>query len=53
SPKLTSVSIPAETMGRHAVHQAMTQLAGHHTPTITLLPPQLTVRESSAPAPVS
>ncbi len=52
SPRLTSVSIPAEAMGRHAVHQAMTQLDGHHTPTITLLPPQLTVRESSAPAPV-
>ncbi|NUP52840.1 MAG: LacI family DNA-binding transcriptional regulator, partial [Catenulispora sp.] len=44
SPRLTSVSIPAEEMGRQAVRQAMAQLAGSHQPSVTLLPPQLTVR---------
>lgn len=52
SPRLTSVSIPAEDMGRHAVRRAMAQLEGIHRPSLTLLPPRLTVRESSAAAPV-
>ena len=51
SPRLTSVSIPAEEMGRHAVRQAMTQLEGVRHPSLTLLPPRLTVRESSAAPP--
>jgi DNA-binding LacI/PurR family transcriptional regulator len=54
SPRLTSVSIPAEEMGRHAVRQAMAQLEGTaHRPSVTLLPPKLTVRESSGAVPVS
>jgi len=52
SPRLTSVSIPAEDMGRQAVRQAMAQMAGGHLPSVTLLPPRLTVRDSSAAAPV-
>jgi DNA-binding LacI/PurR family transcriptional regulator len=53
SPRLTSVSIPAEEMGRHAVRQAMAQVEGVHRPSVQLLAPRLTVRESSATAPVS
>ncbi|GAA1968116.1 LacI family DNA-binding transcriptional regulator [Catenulispora subtropica] len=53
SPRLTSVSIPAEEMGRHAVRQAMSQLEGGHHPSVTLIPPLLTVRESSAAVPAS
>jgi DNA-binding LacI/PurR family transcriptional regulator len=48
SPRLTSVSIPAQEMGRQAVRHAMAQLAGNHQHTLTLLPPTLTTRESSA-----
>ncbi|ACU73794.1 transcriptional regulator, LacI family [Catenulispora acidiphila DSM 44928] len=51
SPRLTSVSIPAEEMGRRAVRQAMAQLEGNRRSSLTLLPPRLTVRESSAAAP--
>jgi len=46
-PRLTSVSIPAQEMGRGAVRLAMAQLAGEPTAGSTLLPPVLTVRESS------
>jgi DNA-binding LacI/PurR family transcriptional regulator len=53
SPRLTSVSIPAEEMGRDAVRQAMAQLTGNHVPSVTLLPPRLTLRESSAAVPSS
>ena len=51
SPRLTSVSIPAEEMGRRAVRLAMAQLDRSGEPPIptTLIPPVLTVRESSAP----
>lgn len=49
SPRLTSVSIPAEEMGGAAVRLAMAQLAGEATTGTTLLPPVLTVRDSSAP----
>jgi DNA-binding LacI/PurR family transcriptional regulator len=51
SPRLTSVSIPAEEMGRQAVRQVMAQLdrsAEQHLSQTTLIPPTLTVRESSA-----
>jgi DNA-binding LacI/PurR family transcriptional regulator len=51
SPRLTSVSIPAEEMGRRAVRQAMAQLQGDRRSSLVLLPPRLTVRESSAAAP--
>jgi DNA-binding LacI/PurR family transcriptional regulator len=55
SPRLTSVSIPAQEMGRQAVRQAMAQLVARddlpHVPATTLIPPALTVRDSSAPRP--
>jgi DNA-binding LacI/PurR family transcriptional regulator len=47
SPRLTSVSIPAEAMGRGAVRLAMARLQGEATEGSTLLAPKLTVRESS------
>jgi DNA-binding LacI/PurR family transcriptional regulator len=47
SPRLTSVSIPAEEMGRGAVRLAMAQLDGEPTTGSTLIPPRLTIRESS------
>lgn len=53
SPRLTSVSIPAEEMGRRAVRQAMAQLQGDSRSSEVLLPPQLTVRESTAAVPTS
>ncbi|MEY9856498.1 DNA-binding LacI/PurR family transcriptional regulator [Catenulispora sp. GAS73] len=53
SPRLTSVSIPAQVMGRYAVRQVMTQLEGDRRSSLMLLPPLLTVRESSAAAPAS
>lgn len=48
SPQLTSVPIPAEEMGRGAVRLAMAQLAGQSRTGSTLLPPKLTIRESTA-----
>ncbi|MFJ6216030.1 LacI family DNA-binding transcriptional regulator [Streptomyces sp. NPDC092296] len=51
SPQLTSVSIPAEEMGRRAVELVMAQAAGEDTTGLTLLAPTLTVRESTGPAP--
>ena len=54
SPRLTSVSIPAEQMGRSAVRQVMAQLDGERDPgPPTLIPPILTVRESSAAGPAA
>lgn len=55
SPRLTSVSIPAEEMGRRAVRRAMAQLdpAGPPLEPVDLIPPALTVRESSAPGPAA
>jgi DNA-binding LacI/PurR family transcriptional regulator len=55
SPRLTSVSIPAQEMGRLAVRQVMAQLdaSGEHVSQTTLIPPALTVRDSSAPGPAA
>jgi DNA-binding LacI/PurR family transcriptional regulator len=57
SPRLTSVSIPAEEMGRRAVRLAMAQLDGTAEPqgeqSTTLLAPVLTVRDSSARGPAA
>lgn len=58
SPRLTSVSIPAEEMGRRAVRLAMAQLdgaadRGGATQETTLLAPVLTVRDSSARGPAA
>jgi DNA-binding LacI/PurR family transcriptional regulator len=50
SPKLTGVSIPAQVMGRRAVELVMAQLAGRTTTGVTLIPPRLVVRGSSAAA---
>jgi DNA-binding LacI/PurR family transcriptional regulator len=47
-PKITSVCIPAEEMGRRAVRLAVRQLAGKPTAGVTLIPPKLVVRGSSA-----
>lgn len=58
SPRLTSVSIPAEEMGRRAVRLAMAQLDGGaehgaRPQETTLLAPVLTVRDSSARGPAA
>ncbi|WP_431677673.1 LacI family DNA-binding transcriptional regulator [Kitasatospora sp. KL5] len=50
APQLTSVSIPAQEMGRRAVELLMAQAGGEDTSGLTLLRPTLTVRESSGPA---
>jgi DNA-binding LacI/PurR family transcriptional regulator len=47
---LTSVSVPADDLGRQAVTLLMDKLNGHETPAGTLLPPRLTIR-SSTPVP--
>ena len=47
-PKITSIAIPAEEMGRRAVRLAVRQLDGKPTTGITLIPPKLVVRGSSA-----
>jgi DNA-binding LacI/PurR family transcriptional regulator len=46
---LTSVSIPAATVGQLAVEMAMKQLSGDRDPVVRLLPPELTDRGSTAP----
>jgi DNA-binding LacI/PurR family transcriptional regulator len=46
---LTSISIPAEDLGRQAVTLLMAKLNGQEIPNATLLPPRLTIR-SSTPA---
>ncbi|MFF9896265.1 LacI family DNA-binding transcriptional regulator [Streptomyces longispororuber] len=51
SVRLTSVSLPAEEMGRRAVDQVVAKLAGRGEDEVVLLPPRLTVRASSGPAP--
>jgi DNA-binding LacI/PurR family transcriptional regulator len=51
-PPLTSVSIPAEEMGRIAVHQALAQVEGDRQSSVLLVPSPLTVRESSGVAPI-
>ncbi|MEU6037639.1 LacI family DNA-binding transcriptional regulator [Actinomadura sp. NPDC047616] len=49
---LTSVAVPAEEVGRQAVELLMAKLEGDRVPAATLVPPRLTARASSAPAPV-
>jgi DNA-binding LacI/PurR family transcriptional regulator len=49
-PRLTSVRIPAEEVGRRAVELVVAKLGGSHVPGATLLPPVLTARESAAAA---
>ncbi|MEV5155111.1 LacI family DNA-binding transcriptional regulator [Streptomyces werraensis] len=52
SVRLTSVSLPAQEMGRHAVEQLVAKLDGRGGDEVVLLPPELTIRASSGPAPV-
>ncbi|WP_433510412.1 LacI family DNA-binding transcriptional regulator [Nonomuraea sp. CA-143628] len=47
SPRLTSVPIPAEEMGRGAIRLAMARLSGRPMAGATLIPPRLVVRGSS------
>ncbi|MFJ1901268.1 MULTISPECIES: LacI family DNA-binding transcriptional regulator [unclassified Streptomyces] len=51
SVRLTSVAIPAQEMGRRAVEQVVAKLSGRGTDETELLAPELTVRESTGPAP--
>ncbi|GAB3892467.1 LacI family DNA-binding transcriptional regulator [Kibdelosporangium lantanae] len=44
---LTSVAVPADTVGQLAVEMAMNQLAGDTDPVVRLLPPELTDRGST------
>ncbi|WNV89057.1 LacI family DNA-binding transcriptional regulator [Umezawaea sp. Da 62-37] len=47
NPPLTSVHIPAEELGNHAVALLRRKLDGSPTPPLTLLPPRLTDRASA------
>jgi DNA-binding LacI/PurR family transcriptional regulator len=51
SPRLTSVPIPAEDMGRSAVEMLMRRLDDGRAEELVLLPPRLTVRGSTTRAP--
>lgn len=51
APPLDSVLIPAEEVGTRAVELLMRKLARASVPDLSLLPPRLTVRASTAPAP--
>ncbi|GAA2397548.1 LacI family DNA-binding transcriptional regulator [Streptomyces glaucosporus] len=51
SVRLTSVAIPASEMGRRAVELVMDKARGEKKDLLDLLPPRLTVRASSGPAP--
>ncbi|WP_092375838.1 LacI family DNA-binding transcriptional regulator [Micromonospora phaseoli] len=50
SPRLTSVPVPAEEIGRQAVSLLMRKLHEEPVPEVTLLEPRLTVRDSTATA---
>lgn len=51
SVRLTSVAIPAQEMGQYAVELLVAKLGGRGDDEVVLLPPELTVRASSGPAP--
>ncbi|MFB8353319.1 LacI family DNA-binding transcriptional regulator [Streptomyces niveus] len=51
SVRLTSVSIPAQEMGRRAVEQIIAELTGEHAAEAALITPKLTVRATSGPGP--
>ncbi|GAA3661497.1 LacI family DNA-binding transcriptional regulator [Lentzea roselyniae] len=51
SPPLTSVRLPAEELGRHAVELLVAKLEGRQPPPLVLLPPKLS-RRASTPDPV-
>ncbi|NEC63202.1 LacI family transcriptional regulator [Streptomyces sp. SID9727] len=52
SVRLTSVAIPAQEMGRRSVEHVVAKLTGRGTDEVELLAPELTLRESTGPAPV-
>ncbi|MDT9701256.1 substrate-binding domain-containing protein, partial [Streptomyces sp. P17] len=49
SVRLTSVSIPAQDMGRHAVAHLVAKLEGRSKDEVVLIARELTVRASSGP----
>lgn len=51
SVRLTSVAVPARAMGRRAVEMVVAKIEGDRGDTVELLPPELTVRASTGPAP--
>ncbi|WP_405939765.1 LacI family transcriptional regulator [Streptomyces sp. NBC_00726] len=51
SVRLTSVAIPAQEMGRRSVEHVVAKLSGRDAGEVELLAPELTVRESTGPAP--
>jgi DNA-binding LacI/PurR family transcriptional regulator len=51
SVRLTSVAIPAQEMGRHAVERLVAKLDGRGADEVVLISPELTVRASTGPAP--
>ncbi|MEW2297812.1 LacI family DNA-binding transcriptional regulator [Streptomyces sp. NPDC006743] len=53
SVRLTSVAVPAQEMGRHAVERLVAKLDGREGAEVVLIAPQLTVRASSGPAPTA
>lgn len=53
SPRLTSITIPSETMGQRAVEMLMRGGENGHRPEVIRLPPELTMRGSTAPAPAN
>ncbi|WP_328447468.1 LacI family transcriptional regulator [Streptomyces sp. NBC_00386] len=53
SVRLTSVAIPAQDMGRHAVEHLIAKLEGRGKDEVVLISPELTVRASTGPAPAA
>ncbi|MEU1709431.1 LacI family DNA-binding transcriptional regulator [Streptomyces sp. NPDC005706] len=53
SVRLTSVAIPAQEMGRHAVEHLMAKLDGRGGDEVVLIAPELSVRASTGPAPAA
>ncbi|MEU2355913.1 LacI family DNA-binding transcriptional regulator [Streptomyces misionensis] len=53
SVRLTSVAVPAQELGRHAVELLVGKLEGRETDGAVLIAPELTVRASSGPAPTA
>ncbi|MBQ0830912.1 LacI family DNA-binding transcriptional regulator [Streptomyces tagetis] len=51
SVRLTSVAVPAREMGRRAVEHLVAKIDGAGPDEVVLLPPELTVRASTGPAP--
>ncbi|MFJ9734667.1 substrate-binding domain-containing protein [Streptomyces sp. NPDC101171] len=53
SVRMTSVAIPAQEMGRHAVEHLTAKLDGRDGDEVVLIAPELTVRASTGPAPAA